>query len=108
MKHQHNLSTRQFVVSCDMRMTLLALTFPTLTVSTPGIAPWDSLALDRWAATSSGVTSGSLAAVRFLLHVWDDQTDWLCGRFSLREAYGTWDGNHWAAMLEFLESPTFP
>ncbi len=108
MKHQHNLSTRQLVVSCDVRMTLLALTFPSITVGTPGIGPWDSLALDHWAATSPSVTSGSLAAARFLLHVWNDQTDWQCGRFSLREAHGVWDGNHWAAMLDFLKTPTFP
>jgi hypothetical protein len=108
MKHQHNLSTRQFVVSCDVRMTLWALTFPTLTVSTPGIEPWDALVLDRWASTDPAVTSGSLAAVRFLLHVWNDQTDWQCGQFSLREAYGAWDREHWAAMLECLNAPIFP
>ncbi len=108
MKHQHNLSTRQFLVSCDVRMTLLALTFPTLTVGVPGIDPWDALVLDHWAATSPAVTSGSLAVTKFLLHVWNDQTDWQCGRFSFREAYGAWDENHWAAMLEFLKTPTFP
>ncbi len=45
MKHQHNLSTRQFVVSRELRMTLLALTFPALTEGTPGIEPWDALEL---------------------------------------------------------------
>ena len=103
--HQEKMTLR---ISRELRMTLLALTFPTLAEGTPGIQPWDALVLDHWAATGPDVTSGSLAAVRLLLHVWNDQTDWQCGRFSFREAYGTWDGNHWAAMLAFLQAPLFP
>ncbi len=90
------------------RMTLLAQTFPSLVDGVPGIAPWDALALDHWAETSPAVTSGSLVAARFLLHVWNDQTDWQSGRFSLREAYAVWDAEHWTAMLAFLDTPVFP
>jgi hypothetical protein len=108
MNDQNHQETMALGVSRERRMTLLAKSFPTLTEGVPGIEPWDALVLDHWAVTSPAVTSGSLATVRFLLHVWNDQTDWQCGPFSLHEAYGTWDGNHWAAMLEFLKTPTFP
>jgi len=108
MNNQHKQGTIILGISRELRMTLLAQTFPTLTDSTPGIDPWDSLVFDRWAATSPAVTSGSLSAARFLLHVWNDQTDWQCGSFSIREAYGTWDEQHWAAMLKFLKAPVFP
>jgi len=108
MNDQQHQETMTLGISREQRMTLLALTFPTLTDGTPGIKPWDALVLDPWAATSPAVTSGSLTAARFLLHVWNDQTDWQCGRFSFRDAYGVWDGKHWAAMLDFLKAPTFP
>jgi len=108
MNIQNHQKTMGLGISGERRMTLLAKSFPTLTKSATGIEPWDALVLDHWAATSPAVTSGSLAAARFLLHVWNDQTDWQCGRFSLREAHGTWDGNHWTAMLEFLKAPVFP
>jgi len=87
MNNQHHQGTMTLEISCELRMTLLALTFPSLTEGTPGIEPWNALVLDHWSATNPAVTSGSLAVVRFLLHVWNDQTDWQCGRFSLREAY---------------------
>ena len=108
MNNQNHQGTMTLEISRELRLTLLARSFPTLTEGVPGIDPWDALVLDRWASTDPAVTSGSLAAARFLLHVWNDQTDWQSGRFSFREAYGAWDGNHWAAMLEFLKTPTFP
>ena len=108
MKNQSHQEMMTRGLSCERRMTLLARSFPTLTEGVPGIEPWDALVFAHWAAPSPAVTSGSLAATKFLLHVWNDQTDWQCGRFSLREAHGIWDGNHWAAMLEFLKTPVFP
>jgi len=76
MGNQNHQETVTLRISRELRMTLLALTFPTLTEGTPGIESWDALVLDRWAASDPAVISGSLVAVRFLLHVWNDQTDW--------------------------------
>jgi hypothetical protein len=108
MNNQNHQGTIILGISRELRMTLLAQTFSSIRVGTPGTDPWDALEFDRWAASDPAVTSGSLAAARFLLHVWNDQTDWQCGRFSLRESHGTWDENHWAAMLKYLDAPVFP
>lgn len=90
------------------RMSRLALEFPTLRGGVPGIAPWRPLMLDHWVVTSGAVTSASRCAVQFLLHVWDDSTDWQCGAFSIRRAYGCWDAEHWATFESFVRWPFMP
>lgn len=90
------------------RMSQLALEFPTLHGGVPGISPWRPLTLDHWCATSGAVTSASRCAVQFLLHVWDDSTEWQCGPFSIRRAYGCWDAEHWAAFTTFIRWPFMP
>ena len=90
------------------RMSRLAMEFPTLRDNVPGVVPWNALVLDHWAATSGGVTSASRCAAQFLLHVWDDSTEWQCGPLSLRKAYGCWDAAHWAAFVSFVRWPFMP
>lgn len=90
------------------RMSLLALKFPSLHEGVPGIAPWDAEQLDCWLTTSGAVTAGSLCAGRFVLYVWNPETEWQSGPFSLRETYGRLDLAHWNVLVDFIRNPFFP
>jgi len=90
------------------RMSRLALEFPTLHKGVPGILPWNAARLDQWLATSGAVTAGSRCAGQFLLYVWNPETEWRSGAFSLREAYGRMDPTHWKVVEEFVQHPYFP
>jgi hypothetical protein len=93
-------------------MTALARMFPTLRKA-DGVAPFDPVRLDRWVNGGPG-TSGSRAAVSFLLMVWSgsthDSTDdvWKSRPFDLAYAWGVWDDNHRAAALAWLRRPFWP
>jgi hypothetical protein len=90
------------------RMTALALQFPTLSKNVPGVSPWNAEKLDHWLVTSRAATAGSRCAVQFLLYVWDPGAQWQSGTFSLRDAYGRWDQDHWAVLERFIRCPFFP
>lgn len=88
-------------------MAKLAASFPTLK-DAPGVAPFEPRALDRWASSSPAVTSGSLAAARFVLSVFNPSTAFECGRFDLHEALSVWDADHRAAFLAWATAPWWP
>lgn len=104
------------------RMSLLALSFPILRRDAESaVVPWDAEALDRWAC-SGGATSGSLLAARFVLSVWDPETEWECMRdhnhnrsgmsrhvgFQLHRALGVWDNEQRAAFVAWAREPWWP
>lgn len=84
----------------------LAVSFPSL-ANQPGVTPWDSLALDAWAC-GPAPSHGMLCAARFVLAVWDPNTDWRCGRFDLMEAMGVWDVAHHRAFVAWALAPWWP
>lgn len=98
----------------DLRaaMTALCKKFPTL-ADADGIDPWD---VHRFMAWLNGPAPGSGASLagRFVLTVWNRDTDWTeCGlgppgRFNVVHAIGVWDDEHRAAFSEWVEAPFFP
>lgn len=86
------------------RMTELALTFPSLSVNTPGIVPWDQDKVNEW-VQSGGPSSGETATGEFLLYVWNPfkDTPW-AGRFDLADTLKTWDIFHQFAFLKWAEN----
>lgn len=96
-------------------MVALAKRFPSMR-GVPGTDPFEVGALVRW-LNGPAPTSGSRHAAMFLLHVWNAETDWRefglkvkagYGRFNLGRAVASWDYEHRAACLEWLEAPFFP
>lgn len=57
------------------KMTALCRLFPTLQ-DVPGASPWESERLVLWALSGAG-SSGALHAVRFVLQVWNFDSDWI-------------------------------
>jgi hypothetical protein len=89
----------------DLRMTGLALRFPSLRRA-PGVEPWNPCALDDWAPSAS---SGELWAASFLLWaVWNADGPWRTPPFRLRDAWAVWDDGHRAAASSWLREPYFP
>lgn len=91
-----------------VRMTELALRFPSITEATPGISPWDPDKLNAYAQSGSP-GHGAKCAAEFLLFVWNpyDDTQW-AGCFNLAEALKTWDVFHRYAFLRWAEDPFWP
>ncbi len=88
-------------------MERLASMFPLL-AGKPGTEPWDSLRLDRWAASDGCHDDAALFAARFCLKVWNPYEKRACGAFELFEAWAHWDDQHRAAALAWLEAPFYP
>lgn len=87
------------------RMTELARNFPCLERA-PGVDPFKPDVLNRWAW---GVAShGERATAKFLLAVWDPETEWCAGRFDVFEALRVWDVKHRAAFLRWAADPWWP
>jgi hypothetical protein len=89
----------------DLQMARLAHLFPSMR-GVPGASPWNALWLIEW-LSSPAPTSGSAAAARFLLGVWNGG-DGLKKRFDLFEAWSSWDDAHRKAALQWLELPFWP
>lgn len=100
-------------------MSALALRFPSV-ARAPGTDPWDADAFLRW-LTSATTTLHMQYSGRFLLAVWNLDTDWeamarrkACEaphharRFDLFEALGAWDAAHRDALLVYVENPFYP
>ncbi len=113
------------------KMLTLMRAFPTLAELEEGddgwgkwlATGWDPKAIDRWAARSPAVTSGSRLAIQFVLAVWsgralhlhpsDDMaalpTQWECpwkvGGFDVMHALKLWDREHREAFLAFAHDP---
>ena len=93
-------------------MSALGALFPTLRTAS-GVAPWEP---DRLIAWLNGPAPGSGAkwAGRFLLSVWNSETDWSAlglatpGRFDLFQAMASWDNEHVVAMKAWIDAPFWP
>jgi hypothetical protein len=81
----------------------LAHSFPTLRIAYSDLKPWDAEHLDRSACEP--IAEGARHAARFVLAVWDNATEWECGRFDVIEAMAAWDPEHKAAFLEWAMAP---
>lgn len=99
----------------DDAMTVLAHLFPTLR-DVKACDPFSATALVHWLNTASE-GEGSRHAALFLLSVWNPDADWRTaglkvkpgfGRFNLTRAMGTWDREHRAACLAWVEAPFWP
>lgn len=88
-----------------LRMTGLAITFPSmhakLQAGTPGIEPWDVIALTE---ATDGWTAAEKQVVAFLASVWDPWQDYV-PRFDFFEAWCRWDAAHRAAFRAWMEAP---
>jgi len=111
--------------SVDTRraMTVLARSFPTLARAL-GVEPFDANAFVLWLCTSGEAGSGAVRAARFVLQVWNVDTDWReVGRelgvdrevadevlrsFNAVQAIGGWDEEHRKAFLTWCEAPFWP
>lgn len=96
----------------------LVRTFPSL--ARAPIEPWDATRFLRWLCTT-GLSHGELLAARFVLGVWNPETDWVAEarkdgraapesakRFDLLEAAAVWDRAHLEAVRSWLARPLFP
>lgn len=118
-------------------MTRLCNLFPSLR-GVEGTDPWSATTVLRWLCTSGEVTGGSEVAARFVLTVWNWDTDWARAAlvhgftkkrrgpkldpgeyatlsqgpfprpFNIVEAFGRWDYQHIRAFLAWAETPFFP
>jgi hypothetical protein len=113
-------------------MTALARRLPGLR-NADGVEPWDADRFLRWLLVVGAYSHGENLAGRFMLSVWNTSTNWeelanedeellatyrrqvedpeariRLPRFDLFEAMGTWDEEHRAAMLYWLEAPFYP
>ncbi len=89
-----------------LRMEHLAQSFPSLRRAV-GIAPWDALLFESWAA-GPAPGSGALHAARFMLSVWDSSHAWASGPFSFVDAWAAWDDKHRDALLRWAADPWWP
>ena len=93
-------------------MAALGALFPTLR-NAPGLAPWEPEQLIGW-LNGPAPGSGAQWAGRFVLSVWNSETDWSAlglagpGRFDLFRAMASWDEGHVAAMSAWIDAPFWP
>lgn len=94
--------------------------FPSLVAKRAPISPWSSTSFLRWLCTE-GLSHGELLAARFVLGVWNPDTDWVAEakkdglpnpeaakRFDVFEAASVWDSHHMGALRAWLARPEFP
>jgi hypothetical protein len=86
----------------ETKMSNFAMSFPSLR-GAPGVKLWDAKTLDRWA--KAGPSHGERVTARFVLAVWNSDTDWECGKFDLMEALSVWDAKHHTAFLAWVREP---
>lgn len=124
--HRDELRRERWREGGSKGMTRLARSFPSLQDAS-GIDPWDAMAFAR-GAFGGWQTGGSRHAVRFVLQVWNRDTDWRkvaveegwCSArsaknehhplapFNVVAALGSWDQKHVTAFLAWCEAPFFP
>lgn len=78
----------------------LATRFPALK-NAAGVWPFSPNQLDIWAAEHEREPK-ALQAARFVLHLWNRQAMWECGKFDFLEALDIWDDSHVRPFLEWL------
>ena len=67
---------KRFPGSGRQQMTALCQLFPTLAEQADGIDPWNTDKFLVWAA-GTGICSGGVHAIRFVLQVWNSRTNWI-------------------------------
>jgi len=82
---------------------MLAQSFPGLW-NAPGVSPWDTVALDEWAA-SGGPSHGERCAAQPLLVVWNPDEPWRSGKFNLTEALRVFDAQHHRSLIKWALKP---
>lgn len=87
------------------KVCALAESFPSLR-GKPGVRPWDPIALDNYMKKSGAGTSGSLAAARFILSVWNTTEKWKIGKFTLGDV-AKFDDAHARAFALWAANPYF-
>lgn len=83
----------------------LAASFPK---DTRRLGPLERSTLGHWAGSSPAVTSGSLAAARFVPIFFNPSTAVEYGSFDLHEALSVWDADHRVAFLAWATAPWWP
>ena len=84
------------------RLENLASSFPALR-GKPGVVPWNSDALDTWAAR--GASHGERLCAQFVLSVWNHQERWHAGPFEVVTAFMVLDEENRAAFLAWAREP---
>lgn len=100
------------------RFQHLLFIFPALERA-DGLDPWEVVGFMRWAC--SGKSHGEIVTARFVLGVWNPQTDWVkqarldgiehgaaLKRFDFHEAMVVWDRKNREAFLEWAADPFWP
>lgn len=89
------------------KFTALARKFPTFAAGsplrdTPGIEPFDAMALNSWVKQDRG-SSGQKLAARFVLMAFNSSV--YGDHFDLAEALRVWDRDHRAVLSAFIMDP---
>jgi hypothetical protein len=91
-------------MSSNMRWDALVRSFPSLRAYAEATHLLTAPGLDEW-AHDRGLGSGAMAAVKFVLGVWDHDGNWKVGRFDLFSAIRVWDSQHLAAFKAWAANP---
>ena len=83
----------------ETKFVMMALAFPALWKA-DGIVPWNPNRLDIWAAEEADAPE-AIAAVQYLLSLWNPGFQWQCGSFNPRSAFQYWDCPHRLAYLDW-------
>lgn len=112
-------TAERFVELCQDFPALQGAPVPFITGA--GVEPWDVSRFMVWAC--SGLSHGEGCAARFVLSVWNPETDWVkqarlegialrrassLKRFDVHEAMGVWDRKNRAAFLAWAKEPFWP
>ena len=102
-----------------LAMSVLARSFPSL-AGAPGLEPWNVDAFLPWLCSPEREAT-AVHAGRFLLGVWNPSTAWQevaaelgvsqctgARPFNLMEAVESWDGEHLAAAVAWMDAPFWP
>lgn len=87
-----------------MPISDFAETFPSL-VGKPGVRPWQATELAHWCISSPAVTSGSLAAAKFVLAVWNPGAKHKRMKNFMLGDVGVWDAAHVRAFAAWAAQP---
>ena len=106
----------------DPRFIRLVLSFPVLSgvrlgAAAPGVSPDGILLdlLDAWAAHDPSIDTprpfpgrASVETARFVLHLFNSQHGWRCGKFDLFRALRAWDDEQRGAWQAWAAEPFLP
>lgn len=87
-------------------MTELALAFHVLKRSTPGVDPWDPMALDEW-TVDGDASEATRDAASFVLRVWNAREPWR-RPLDVMNALARWDRLNRAVFVEWARDPWWP